>query len=157
MWAEITYPFPNFNGCTFEAREWISHFIPSQIAKFMGPTWGPPGSCRPQMGPMLAPWTLLSGILYCTSDYLSMLRLKLTHVNKKAGKRVPAEVGHVPADTQRNHYIDVPLNILITAMSHGHIGVQITDNTIICSTVYPDKKFKTSKLLITAAFTGNLG
>ena len=22
----------------------------SQIAKFMGPTWGPPGSCRPQMG-----------------------------------------------------------------------------------------------------------
>ena len=22
---------------------------------------GPPGSCRPQMGPMLAPWTLLSG------------------------------------------------------------------------------------------------
>ena len=27
----------------------------------MGPTWGPPGSCRPQMGPMLAPRTLLSG------------------------------------------------------------------------------------------------
>ena len=33
---------------------------PTQIAKFMGPTWGPPGSCRSQMGPMLAPWTLLS-------------------------------------------------------------------------------------------------
>ena len=27
----------------------------------MGPTWGPPGSCRPQMGLMLTPWTLLSG------------------------------------------------------------------------------------------------
>ena len=27
----------------------------------MGPKWGPSGSCRPQMGPMLAPWTLLSG------------------------------------------------------------------------------------------------
>ena len=26
----------------------------------MGPTWGPAGSCQPQMGPMLAPWTLLS-------------------------------------------------------------------------------------------------
>ena len=37
--------------------------IISQIAKFMGPTWGPPGSCRPQMGPMLATWTLLSGVL----------------------------------------------------------------------------------------------
>ena len=30
----------------------------------MGPTWGPPGSWRPQMGPMLAPWTLLSGWWY---------------------------------------------------------------------------------------------
>ena len=35
--------------------------IRTQIAKFMGPTWGPPGYCRPQMGPILAPWTLLSG------------------------------------------------------------------------------------------------
>ena len=35
----------------------------SQIARFMGPTWDPPGSCRPQMGPMLAPWTLLSGVI----------------------------------------------------------------------------------------------
>ena len=33
----------------------------TQIARLMGPTWGPPGSCRPQRGPMLAPWTLLSG------------------------------------------------------------------------------------------------
>ena len=32
-------------------------------ARFMGPTWGPPGSWRPQVGPMLAPWILLSGSL----------------------------------------------------------------------------------------------
>ena len=31
--------------------------------KFMGPTWGPAGSCRPQMGPIMAPWTLLLGVL----------------------------------------------------------------------------------------------
>ena len=37
---------------------------PSRRAKFMGPTWDPPGSCRPQMDPMLAPWTLLSRLLY---------------------------------------------------------------------------------------------
>ena len=35
----------------------------TQIAKFMGPTWGPPRSSRPQVGPMLAPWTLLSGYI----------------------------------------------------------------------------------------------
>ena len=47
---------------------WLSYLLDgychsansTQIARFMGPTWGPPGSCRPQMGPMLAPWTLLS-------------------------------------------------------------------------------------------------
>ena len=35
--------------------------LPTLITRFMGPTWGPPGSCRPQMGPMLVPWILLSG------------------------------------------------------------------------------------------------
>ena len=35
---------------------------PSQPTKFMGPTYSPSGSCRLQMGPMSAPWTLLSGI-----------------------------------------------------------------------------------------------
>ena len=40
----------------------LKHSIKApQITRFMGPTWGPPGSCRPQMGPMLTPWTLLSG------------------------------------------------------------------------------------------------
>ena len=34
----------------------------SQTTKFMGPTWGSPGSCRPQMVKMLAPWTLLAGL-----------------------------------------------------------------------------------------------
>ena len=31
------------------------------IARLMGPTWGPSGADRTQVGPMLAPWTLLSG------------------------------------------------------------------------------------------------
>ena len=29
-----------------------------------GPTWGPSGADRTQVGPMLAPWTLLSGVTY---------------------------------------------------------------------------------------------
>ena len=35
--------------------------IITPIARFMGPTWGPSGADRTQVGPMLAPWTLLSG------------------------------------------------------------------------------------------------
>ena len=34
------------------------------IARFLGPTWGPSGADRTQVGPMLAPWTLLSGDVY---------------------------------------------------------------------------------------------
>ena len=36
---------------------------PPQLTRFMGPTWGRPGACRPQMEPMLASWSLLSGPL----------------------------------------------------------------------------------------------
>ena len=44
----------------------------TQIPKFMGPTWGQPRSCRPEMGPMLAPWTLLLGKLhYCDVTWAS--------------------------------------------------------------------------------------
>ena len=32
-----------------------NHVELSQIARFMGPTWGPPGSCRPQVGPICWP------------------------------------------------------------------------------------------------------
>ena len=31
------------------------------IARFMGPTWGTSGADRTRVGPMLVPWTLLSG------------------------------------------------------------------------------------------------
>ena len=34
--------------------------MPSLLASFMGPTWGLSGADRTQVGPMLAPWTLLS-------------------------------------------------------------------------------------------------
>ena len=47
--------------CTSSIRcKWIT----SLIARFMGPTCGPSGADRTQVGPMLALWTLLSGIVY---------------------------------------------------------------------------------------------
>ena len=59
------------------AAMWITHHTPScldmwqgygmpLIARFMGPTWGPSGADRTQVGPMLAPWTLLSGAVTYT-------------------------------------------------------------------------------------------
>ena len=37
---------------------------PSLMARFMGPTWGPPRADRTQVDPMWAKWTLLSGLLF---------------------------------------------------------------------------------------------
>ena len=40
----------------------------------MGPTWGPSGADRTQVGPMLAPWTLLSGYVknHLTTIYFEL-------------------------------------------------------------------------------------
>ena len=46
--AMVIYDKFKFVSCQVVLRQ-------TQIAKFMGPTWGQPGSCWPQMGPMLAP------------------------------------------------------------------------------------------------------
>ena len=43
--------------------------ISSPIARFMGPTWGPSGADRTQVGPMMAPWTLLFGMPLSTGIY----------------------------------------------------------------------------------------
>ena len=51
--------------CTILYRGMVSNvmtaILSSPIARLMGPTWGPSGGDRTQVGPMLAPWTLLSG------------------------------------------------------------------------------------------------
>ena len=44
------------------ARMMSRGHVISLIARFMGPTWGPPGTDRTQVGPMLPQWTLLSGL-----------------------------------------------------------------------------------------------
>ena len=49
----------------------IFFLISSLITKLMGPTWGPTRADRTQVGPMLAPWTLLSGFIFKT--YISHL------------------------------------------------------------------------------------
>ena len=40
VWDEITYPFPNFNGCTVEVWGWISNFITHFIGHMIAyPCW----------------------------------------------------------------------------------------------------------------------
>ena len=95
-------------------REWnICTYNVSPIAMFMEPTWGPSGANRTQVGPILAPWTLLSGIIivrdhvYMQTWYLDD-RLISDNVIKSIKRQLCASNWQGP-----NHYIpDVTINTL---------------------------------------------
>ena len=68
LWSSVLYETEMWNGNLARHQHdqcmvWLvaGQHQAAQIAKFMGPTWGQPGSFRPQMGSTLAPSTLLSG------------------------------------------------------------------------------------------------
>ena len=56
---------------------WNVLYIPSPIARFMRPTWGPYGADRTQVGPMLTPWSLLPGLSYSLEDFGYQIRLDI--------------------------------------------------------------------------------
>ena len=58
---DTQYSLPCSNIMFYISTISTNQVLTTQIAKFIGPTWGPPGSCQPQVGPMLAPLTLLPG------------------------------------------------------------------------------------------------
>ena len=67
-----------------EGRETSTHSLttqhwqsPSLIARFMGPTWGPSGANRAQMGPMLAPWTSALTITLANTNFGTYFKLDM--------------------------------------------------------------------------------
>ena len=65
-WLRWVTPFGNQQGDSLVTKGVTLHILPL-IAKFMGPSWGPPGAARTQVGPMLVTWTLLSRTLHTYS------------------------------------------------------------------------------------------
>ena len=82
---------------------WIYHRLKvPQIAKFMCPTWGPPGSCRPQMGPMLSPWPLLSGT-FCVQAVLIIS----PHISKLVSVAKMQQRSQLVFFTRQKLFVDV--------------------------------------------------
>ena len=61
--------------------------ITTQIARFMGRTWGPYGTDRTQVGHMLAPWTLLSGNFTVCDDILLLHSVSSRIQGKNCGSK----------------------------------------------------------------------
>ena len=81
-----------------------------QIARSIWPTWGPPGSCRPQMGPMVAPWTLLAGTFSLHGGRQTVISSKLfqqfgTHWSKLRLRE--SGDGHSPLEFRRIYKISL--------------------------------------------------
>ena len=74
----------------------------------MGPTWGPPGPCRPQMGLILVPWTLLSGTPYV---------LGLIFLYKDI---LPIAAHILGSDFSRQSYIDTFLSCQLSETTSNH-------------------------------------
>ena len=66
----------------YELTEDPQTLLTSLIARFMGPTWGPSGADRTQVGPMLAPWTLLSGMFFNCKYFGEWLIACLAHIQQ---------------------------------------------------------------------------
>ena len=128
----------------------------SQITRLMGLIWGPPGSFRPQMGAMLAPWTLLSGMLWCISIhwdlplrvhevqhfFLSCLWIS-SHFNRALFSQTG--IGKLSLwNTIRNILSLFTTFEIVLCLFHyndfimGEIVSQITSLTIVYSIVYSD-------------------
>ena len=81
----ITWRYPSHALChqhnhfTAEFDAPPRGYMHALIARFMGPTWGPSGAERTQVGLMLVPWTLLSGtvLLYAINIIIPLLNLML--------------------------------------------------------------------------------
>ena len=89
FWKSIGYPWVFLAKWSNKACWYHGEIIilftsnnTSLIARFMGPTWCPSGADRTDVGPMLAPWNLLSGI--CMEECIDLkLSLVLTKIQRQ--------------------------------------------------------------------------
>ena len=75
----------------------------SLIARFMGPTWGPSEADRTQVGPMLAPWILLSGMTSVVTPSLTNWHVNYYTWNHGGRDRPPTRLGLYTAARLTRH------------------------------------------------------
>ena len=84
-WQLLYWPIP----LPYQQQPWHRLFwISALIARFMGPTWGPSGADRTQVGPMFVPWTLLSGwfLVFLKERFTQIMSCKSWEINLNANQ-----------------------------------------------------------------------
>ena len=107
----------------------------TQISRFMGPTWDPPGSCRRWMGPMFAPWTLISGLLLQIMFLETTKYRNADSIGEFQGLFSRSSVRIQEHPTQRKKLKGHQVNVTAS---------QTTDHLIVCSQAVPVNTITTS-------------
>ena len=102
-------------------RNWHRLGYPSLIARFMRPTWGSPGTDRTQVGPMSAPWTLLSGMSF---GVLSLASVHPLHEPWKYRDKSHSKNIQKIIQQQKYRAPQIYIHILRDISYKNHIGKQ---------------------------------
>ena len=106
----------------------------SQTARIMGSTWGPTGPCRPQMGPMLAPWTLLSGMIVS----VPVNQPAMTWVNTSREPTKSKSCNHNESKQKHSVYISQGVYVIYPPTSpRNEISGCIEISLSACPSLYP--------------------
>ena len=125
------------------------------IARFMGPTWGPSGADRTQVGPILAPWTLLSGqymrLAYNERNWVhartrKMLRPYMEHFSP--GRLFTKRTNALPQDLMKpwSREIRIIWTFPIALKFDRHLGGSFADMPV---------KFRVDMIIITSNLAGS--
>ena len=98
----------------------INNWARHSLAKFMGPTWGPSGADRTQVGPMLAPWILLSGdILNKMKTYVYIWENGKNIFILPINFKIYCNIHH---DYNYHKHFDIWINFFLTASNNQYIN-----------------------------------
>ena len=103
---------------------WCSGSLHPLIARFMGPTWGPSGAYRTQVGPMLAQWSLLSGSRVLSNNrkykYIRMFPILVS----KSNNHIPGRMEFIGPHLNLNRVIPINLPCVARASAAMTLTVQ---------------------------------
>ena len=130
---------------------------PTQIANFMGPTWGPPGSCRPQMCPIWPHELCYQGSDTSMSQWTESSLAKIVSCCRFCSKPLSKQWPLVVKWTRLNKaklYLYNKMQNVHTENAFENVAHKML--TLCVNTKTPGRKMRFSKLLFSKSCTWNI-
>ena len=111
------------------------HDSTTLIARLMGPTWGPSGADRSQVGPRLVPWTLLSGYIWVRSWNCCCLVIWFCYQNQVTRQPQFRDLAHILSqcwETTENVKIHI---CFLNCIQHGNVWWSPSDISVFLRTM----------------------